>query len=425
MTPRLLRYLVGTVPVPALFSLLCVAGAAQQTTFPTNPTRFLVCDKGTGDFNGQLPHAATTSGVNVSVRAAKQKNGFAARACQATLSWNNQQVVVASDVAQADIDVMGADLGLGPLVIAFQIKATDADPRIQYQIYALSETPKLLRTITGEDYFSAADTRLDGSVEIWTTDAAAVNGFENLPRSTFDFAPTVVLRFEDKKLIDVSSEFQPYFDRQIKLLRAQLDAQQLSDFKQSDGKLTNSKLAVKDPLLTAKIKVLEIVWSYLYSGRQQDAWNALAEMWPASDLDRIRTAILAAQAHGLRAQVDGVSHRVLIMNKKHSYIYRHTPPTTTDVPPEVRETLADTIPQRIVWMGAPPRIAEHWDQGKELEVVIDEAGKVRSVSMKEAKPKEEPNQDWIDASAGWKYIPAFKNGHPSAFRMKSHVRRNR
>ena len=133
---------------------------------------------------------------------------------------------------------MGADLGLGSLVVAFQIKDTEADPRIQYKIYSLRQPPQLLRTITGEDYFSAADTRLDGSVEIWTTDAAAVNGFENLPRSAFDFAPTVVLRFEGKKLIDVSSEFRPYFDRQIATLRGQLDAQQLSDFKQSDGRLS-------------------------------------------------------------------------------------------------------------------------------------------------------------------------------------------
>src|SRR2546430_8066238 len=128
---------------------------------------------------------------------------------------------------------MGADLGLGSLVIAFQIKATEGDPQTQYKIYSLRNFPQLVRTITGEDYFSAADTRLDGSVEIWTTDAAAVNGFENLPRSAFDFAPTVVLRFEDKKLIDVSSEFRPYFDRQIATLRCQLDPQQLSGFNES------------------------------------------------------------------------------------------------------------------------------------------------------------------------------------------------
>jgi hypothetical protein len=148
-------------------------------------------------------------------------------------------------------------------------------------------------------------------------------------------------------------------------------------------------------------------------------------MWPPADLERIRTAMVSAQSRGLRSQVDGVSHQAPPHQKKHSFIYRHIPPSGSNVPSEVRERLADTIPQRLVWMAAPPHNAEHWDEGIEAELVIDEAGKVRSVRMKAAKFKDEPNQDWIDASAGWKYIPAFKDGHPSAFRWKLHLRRNR
>jgi hypothetical protein len=404
---------------------------AGETTFATNPTRFLVCDKGSGDFKGKLPDAAAAPGVTVLVGAAK-KNNFALHACRASLISEGQEIMVAPEVSQADIDVMGADLGLGSLVVAFQIKDTETDPRIQYKIYSLGK-PAQLRTITGEDYFSAADTRLDGSVEIWTTDAAAVNGFENLPRSAFDFAPTVVLRFEDKKLMDVSSEFRPYFDRQIKTLRTQLDAQQLSDFKQNGGRLSSDTPPGKLPphgllatkIVATKIKVLEIVWCYLYSGREQEAWNALAEMWPPADLERIRTAIVSAQSRGLRRQVDGVSHQGPPVQKKHSFVYRHiVPRERPDIPAEVRARLADAIPQRLVWMAAPPHNPENWDEGREIELVVDEAGKVRSVRMKEEKLKDEPNQDWIDASGGWKYIPAYKDGHPSAFQWKSRVRRN-
>ncbi len=122
---------------------------------------------------------------------------------------------------------MGADLGFGVPVVAFQIKATDADPTIKYEIYSLNKPAKLLRTITGQDYFSAADTRLNGTVEIWTTDAAVANGFDNLPRRAFDAPPTVVLRFEDEKLMDVSSEFRDHYDRQIDALRSQLDERQI------------------------------------------------------------------------------------------------------------------------------------------------------------------------------------------------------
>jgi hypothetical protein len=432
MAFRPISNLVSALQVSALFCFFCVA-CAGQTHFATSPTRFLVCDQGSGAFNGKLPKEASNAGVTVFVGAAK-KNGFAAHACQAKLiwGWGSQETVVASEVAQADIDVMGADLGLGSLVVAFQIKATAADPLIKYEIYSLSGPPQLLRTITGEDYFSAADTRLDQSIEIWTTDAAAANGFENLHLSAFDFAPTVVLRFEDKKLIDVSSEFRPHFDHQIEILRSQLDAQQLSDFKQSDGKLSSDFPPAKGrphglpatQILATKMKVLEIVWCYLYSGREQEAWNALAEMWPSADLDRIRTAIVNARAHGLRSQVDGVSHKAPPDPSKHSYIYRHIVPASSvyDVPPDLRAKLSDTAPQRLVWMVSPPHDPEHWAEGRKMELVIDEAGKVRSAKLKEGK--EEPNKDWIDATAGWKYIPAFKDGHPSAFRLDSHVRRN-
>lgn len=428
MTLRLLRYHLRALPLPALLSLLCVACAGQSSSFATNPTRFLVCDRGTGDFSGMLPEGSGISSVTVSVSAAKQKSGFAVRACQAKLTWGGEELVVAPEVAQADIDVMGADLGLGSLVVAFQIKATEADPVIKYEIYSLTQAPQLLRTITGEDYFSAADTRLDGSVEIWTTDAGAVSGFESLPRSAFDVAPTVVLRFEDKKLMDVSSEFRPHFDGQIQILRSQLDARQLSDFKQSDGKLANripSPNARPDGLVATKVKVLEIVWCYLYSGREQQAWDALAEMWPPADVDRIRAAIVSAQSRGLRSQVDGVSHQGPPDHMKHSFVFRHIPPTQSNVPPEVRQRLADTIPERLVWMAAPPHNPEHWDEGRDMEMVIDEAGKVRSVKTNKEKQKDESTQDWIDSSAGWKYIPAYKDGHPSAFRWKTHVRRDR
>jgi hypothetical protein len=52
-----------------------------------------------------------------------------------------------------------------------------------------------------------------------------------------------------------------------------------------------------------KAKVLEIVWAYVYSGREQQAWRSLTEMWPVTDADRIPTAIL--NARGLRYEYPG------------------------------------------------------------------------------------------------------------------------
>jgi hypothetical protein len=430
-----IAHLARKASLPAILGLLAGACAAAQTRFSTNPTRFLVCDRGTGGFEGKLPAFSSRSGVTVSVRATKRA-GFAVRGCEAKLTWGRGETLIASQVAQADIDVMGADLGFGVPVVALQIKATDADPTIKYEIYSLTRPAKLLRTISGQDYFSAADTRLDGTVEIWTTDSAAVNGFDGLPLSAFDMPPATVLRFEGEKLMDVSSEFRPHFDKQIETLHSQLSDRQLSEFKASDGHPSGEHLSPDDPprgLLATKVKVLEIVWAYLACGREQDAWDVLDTIWPAADADRVRAAITSARKRGLRSQVDGVSQLTTPSARTGtSILYANTPSFGYGMPTWERDKLADTGPQQILVRLPSPNNPDRWNEEKDLELVIDEAGKVRSARMAGGIIKDvsaglrgEPNRDWVDDAAGWKYIPAFKNGRPTAFRSKLHVLRDR
>jgi hypothetical protein len=97
-----------------------------------------------------------------------------------------------------------------------------------------------------------------------------------------------------------------------------------------------------------------------------------------------------------------------------------------------RAKLADTGPQQILVRLPSPNDPQHWDEERQLELVIDEAGKVRSAKMAggivkdiSAGLRDEPSKEWIDDAAGWKYIPAFKDGHPKAFRSKLHVLRDR
>jgi hypothetical protein len=418
----------------ALCGLSVPCGAA--TSFSTNPTQFLVCDKGLGSYEGKLPDFSAASGVTVSVRPTK-RGGFASHGCDARLKWSHGETILGSDLAQADIDVLGADLGFGVPVVAFQIKATDADPTIRYEIYSLGKPPKLLHTIIGQDYFSAADTRLDGTVEIWTTDSAAVNGFDDLPLRAFDTPPSAVLRFEGGKLIDVSSEFRSHFDGQIHSLQSRLGEHLLSAFKASDGRLSGEHFAAdgqSSDLLATKVKVLEIVWAYLASGREQEAWDALNQMWPASDVGRVQAAILTASKRGLRGQVDGVSQ--LTEPNRHSnsaVLYEHTASFGGyGMSKELRARFADTGPEQILLRLPSPNDPEHWNEEKELELVIDEAGKVRSARMRggvvkdiSAGLRDEPNKDWVDLAVNWKYIPAFKDGHPQAFRSRLHVLRDR
>jgi hypothetical protein len=142
---------------------------------------------------------------------------------------------------------------------------------------------------------------------------------DRLSVGELDFPSTIVLRFEKHKLVDVSAEFQSHFDHQIAQLRGELDSKQLGDFKNSDGKLSPTPSLSVEQMhhwRLTNIKVLEIVWAYLYSDREQHAWEALAEMWPPSDLDRIRSLILSVRTAGIRSQVDGVEAKPRLHVKK-------------------------------------------------------------------------------------------------------------
>jgi hypothetical protein len=414
-------------------ALLLAACLCTMQSFCRSQTNGVLCSGGSGRFASKF-----STGVTVTVGAQKN-SAFATRACEATLIWNKKEVLVARDAWQADIDVMGADLGLGVPVVAFQIKKSDVDSRMTYEVYSLHGPPHLLRTITGGDFFRAADTDLDGRIEIWTGDVRAADGFEGLPLADFDFAPTVVMRFQNQRLIDVSPEFRRYYDRQIAQVRAQLDSRQLSDFKSSDGTLSTIppwQVERLRGLMTTKIKVLEIVWAYLYSGREQDAWHALANMWPAADLDRIRSLIVKARAGGICSQVDGIAPPSLQLRKlKRAHVfdltlsYKAIDPMAAAISgfPQGETPPVDSSSEREVIMPVPislytppPPDAQHAfpRSGMLVDLVIDAAGKVFSARLVNNEDNGPTGESLIGASGHWKFIPAMKNGQAVA----SHIR---
>ena len=385
---------------------LCCVLWATLSTCQTQGA--ILCNRGDGNFDAEF-----RTGVKVHVGAAR--NGeLATRACAAKLSWEKQELVVATGVAQLDLDVFGVDLGDGVPAAAFQIKKSEADCCMEYKIYSLQKPPRLLRTITGGDFYSASDIDLDGRVAIWTTDAAALNGFEKLALSELDFPPDVVFRFAHGRLLDVSAEFQPHFDDSIARIRAEIGSQDLEDFKVSDGKLTPTPAVSAERqhhLRMVKIKVLELVWAYLYSGREQDAWRSLAEMWPPADTDRIHAALVSARARGIHSQADGTSTGSARGREKRVHIFdavsRPGPGPKLEV-----------IPPTAILLLRPP-VSETQQRAEPelfLDLVIDGSGKVRSVeSLGKVK---DADSDLINAALTWKFIPAFKGDRPVASRLR-------
>jgi hypothetical protein len=324
---------------------------------------------------------------------------------------------VASGASQVDLDAFAVDLGDGVAVATFQIRRSDTDCCVDYRIYSLEKPPRLLRAITGGEFFSASDTDLDGSVEIWTNDASAVDGFEKLTLGELDAAPTVVFRFAHGQLLDVSAEFQPYFDAEIARKRAGLHEQDLQDFKSSDGKLTAISSISPERLhnlRTVKIKVLETVWSYLYSGREDDAWRSLTEMWPSVDVDRIRVAIVNARAHGIHSQADSTSSGLPRGKKKHAQVF-------DAISRSGAESKLEVIPPKAILLQRPP-VSEEIQQQRPpepellLDLVVDSAGKVRSAEPAGKVKSVDP--ELINAAMTWKFIPAFKDGRAVASRLR-------
>jgi len=418
--------------IPAKFLLF--AACICVTQIPCHgQSGGILCTSGSGQFS-----STTTSKLTVTIGPQRDR-GFSTRACEASLAWNKKKLTVVSDAWQVDLDAMNVDFGLGAPVVAFQFKKSEADSEMTYQVYSLHTPPVLQRTITGGDFYRAADTDMDGRIEIWAGDAKAVNGFENLPLANIDFPPTVVLRFEDRRLIDVSSEFQSVYDHRIAKLRSELIPVQLSDFKASNGKLDDLppwQVEKLRGLLAAKIKVLEIVWAYLYSGREQLAWQALTEMWPAADFNRIRASIAKALAGGIITQVDGVARpgtplrkhdRVPVVDLTLKSVTLDPIATRMTGFPRTPEPQTDTsrlgdieMPQAISLMTPPPPDPEHTlpRSGVLVDLVIDRAGKVSSAQLLDDADKGPVGDSLIAASAHWKFIPAMKNDRAVA----SHIR---
>jgi len=380
------------IRISLLLALGLLLGAPRARAYD------VLCRNGNTAFEAYF-HTGVQVNVGPPTRAA-----LAVRRCHAVLSWGDEELVVAQDAAEIDLDLFGVDPGVGEPVAAFQIKEAEAECCMTYKIYSLEEPPRLVRTLRGGGYFSAADSNFDSRVEIWTDDAAAVDRFEGLRASRMQFPPTCVLRFDHGRLLDVSSEFQAYFDDEMAKLRTEINPAAAQQFKLTDGKLAPPQPSARQqpaqPLLAVKEQILELVWAYLYSNREKQAWQTLAEMWPPADVERIRAAIVQRRAAGMRTQVDGASEALPPLDIEHSKIYDST-----------------RKPAQPIMVRFYPSADSAALRGKlRVDLVIDFAGKVWSVKV---RGKNKAAYEAVKRStANWKFIPAFVDENPVPSRLR-------
>jgi hypothetical protein len=129
-----------------------------------------------------------------------------------------------------------------------------------------------------------------GGIDIVLRDSA-FDEFDGVKGQTV--APPVVLRFAGTSLADVSAKHAELYDAEIRRAEQELAPSlraRLRGVRNSDQLAT----ATREGALA-----LRIVLSYLYSGRGDEAWRAVTNLWPAFDQQRIIDAIRHAYRMGI------------------------------------------------------------------------------------------------------------------------------
>jgi hypothetical protein len=205
------------------------------------------------------------------------------------------RVTVVQEWALSIDEISGNDInGGGTPDVVFDAFTGGEQCCYVYWIVSLKKKPEVIREIRNQVPLVFRK-RPDGGTEIRTGEGSF--DLFLLPHSA-SVMPELVFRLEGDQLVDISSEYREEYDQQIAKARSELSAADLEKFRQSSY---NQKM-FSDQLITVK-RVLTVVLNYLYSGREPQAWQALDEMWPPSDKDRVRGLILERQARGLLAHV--------------------------------------------------------------------------------------------------------------------------
>ena len=161
-----------------------------------------------------------------------------------------------------------------------------------YRIVSLSEPPVILGSIENESPFYFFRDKTSGQFRIMTSDGA-FDYFDGLCHACTVF-PRVVLKVDHDGLHDAGPEFAEQYESEIAFARAKIPQREEGQFLESDFK-------------DARTVVLEVVFSYLYSGREAQAWKTLDELWPAKDRERIKKLIIDTRARGLLSKLPGTA----------------------------------------------------------------------------------------------------------------------
>jgi hypothetical protein len=169
----------------------------------------------------------------------------------------------------------------------------------RYEIVSLGETPVFLPVLENDAPFFFFRDSTSGEYRVLTADGA-FDYFDGLCHACSPF-PSVVLQVSARGVRDVSAQFVEQYDTEIAESRKKIDKEDLGRFLVAHDLGTNRQ--AQFDFMDTRRSVLQIVLSYLYSGREAIAWQTLEMMWPAGDRQRIKKLILSSKSQGILSEL--------------------------------------------------------------------------------------------------------------------------
>ena len=262
-------------------------------TLPAFAADKLSCYRGEGTFQKQI------NGFGVAVTKVPMTEDGASTplsGCHATVTdAAHKTIFEATDFGMSL--ALGGDTTLnGDPGVVFESYSGGAHCCWTYYFVSLGKQPGLLARLSNQQGIGFEKDK-DGNLLMRSADGA-FDYFDGLCHACTPF-PMVFFELKGKSFVDVSQEHVAAYDKQIANARAELKPDRLAAFL----KLTSFDDNTRPQFTDTIPEVLTIVFAYLYSGREAQAWQALDQMWPAFDHDRIKKLILDTRAKGILSQL--------------------------------------------------------------------------------------------------------------------------
>jgi hypothetical protein len=200
-----------------------------------------------------------------------------------------------------------------------------------YEIVSLGSTPRVLHTFQNLTPIRF-EKQPDGTVLIRAADG--VFDYFLLPHADA-VIPQLVLKPQGNNLVDVSAQYPDLYDREIAQARQQISTEEIEKFRKSNF---HARLYT-DEIPTVR-KVLTIVLDYVYSGREEMAWQTLDEMWPPADVSRVKSLINERRHRGMLANLACDCHPAMIAHRA-AHIKRKPAPPDEISDPRIKSIIDD------------------------------------------------------------------------------------